>query len=115
MRLAPWFSPHVAAILALGSLLTGCRTDTPMEPTPADTPEALLKPQMRVYYIAADEVEWDYAPSGMNQATGQPFDDVANVFVQNGPDRIGKVYVKALYREYTDATFTTLEPIPPAW
>ena len=41
----------------------------------------------RTYYIAADEVEWDYAPSGINQITGEDFDDDANVFVANGPDR----------------------------
>src|SRR4051812_47177502 len=33
----------------------------------------------RTYYIAADEVKWDYAPSGSNQITGQPFGDVENV------------------------------------
>jgi len=35
--------------------------------------------------------------------------------VQNGPDRIGSKYVKALYREYTDATFTRLKPRPAEW
>jgi hypothetical protein len=69
----------------------------------------------RAYYIAADEVAWDYAPSGINKITGQPFGDVENVFVQSGKDRIGKVYVKALYREYTDDTFTVLKPVPPSW
>jgi manganese oxidase len=72
-------------------------------------------PQIRTYYIAADEVKWDYAPTGTNQITGQPFGDTENVFVQNGSDRIGKVYIKAQYREYTDNTFTTLKPVPPAW
>lgn len=67
------------------------------------------------YYIAADEVEWDYAPSGMNKITGQPFDDLAKLWVQTGPDRIGKVYRKALYREYTDETFSTLKARPPEW
>lgn len=66
--------------------------------------------QTRTYYVAADEVKWDYAPSGRNQITGKPFGDTENVFVKNGPDRIGKVYRKALYREYTDATFTRLKP-----
>jgi manganese oxidase len=61
--------------------------------------------QTRTYYIAAEDVVWDYAPSGINQITGEAFDDVANVFVANGPDRIGKRYIKALYREYTDGTF----------
>ena len=69
----------------------------------------------RTYYIAADPVQWDYAPSGINQITGQPFDDAANVFVGDGPDRIGKVYTKSLYREYTDATFATRKPRPPEW
>lgn len=67
------------------------------------------------YYIAADMVDWDYAPSGKNMITGEPFDDAANVFVGPGTGRIGRVYRKALYREYTDATFATLKPIAPAW
>ncbi len=66
----------------------------------------------RTYFVAADEVAWDYAPSGINEITGQPFDDEANVFVRNGKTRIGKTYIKAIYREYTDATFTTLKPRP---
>jgi hephaestin len=69
----------------------------------------------RTYFIAADEVVWDYAPLGFNNITGQPFDDVANVYVQNGPDRIGSKYLKALYREYTDGTFTHLKPRAPEW
>jgi manganese oxidase len=73
------------------------------------------KGQTRIYYIAADEVKWDYAPSGLDQITGEPFSDEANVFVKNGPDRIGKVYLKSQYREYTSDTFATLKPIPPKW
>ena len=72
-------------------------------------------PHTRTYYIAADEVQWNYAPTGSNQITGEAFDDTANVFVQNGPDRIGSTYIKALYREYTDASFSTLKPVPPEW
>lgn len=72
-------------------------------------------PVVRTYYIAADEVEWDYAPSGRNMISGLPFDEIENVVVKNGPDRIGRVYLKALYREYTDSTFTELKPRPPEW
>lgn len=75
----------------------------------------LCNGKTRTYFIAADEVNWDYAPSGKNLITGQPFDDVANVFVQAGPDRIGHVYLKSLYREYTNASFTTLKPRPAKW
>ncbi len=67
------------------------------------------------YYIAADEVEWDYAPTGINGMTGKPFEGSANVYVKRGPDRIGHVYRKAIYREYTDETFSTLKPRPPKW
>jgi hephaestin len=69
----------------------------------------------RTYYIAADEVNWDYAPERRNQITGKPFGDDAKVFVQRGPGRIGSVYKKALFREYTDATFTTLKPKDARW
>lgn len=72
-------------------------------------------PTTHTYYIAADKVSWDYAPSGMDQITGEPFDSIARIWVESGPHRIGKLYWKALYREYTDATFTTLKPRPPEW
>ena len=69
----------------------------------------------RTYYIAADEVIWDYAPTGVNQITGKPFGEEENFWVKSGPHRIGKIYKKAIYREYTDETFTTLKPRPPQW
>jgi FtsP/CotA-like multicopper oxidase with cupredoxin domain len=79
------------------------------------TAGAVTTGKVRVHYIAADEVDWDYAPSGKNLITGEPFDAAANVFVKQGPDRIGHVYRKAVYREYTDGTFTTLKPVPAEW
>jgi hephaestin len=69
----------------------------------------------RTYYVAADKVAWDYAPTGSNQITGQPFGETENTFVQSGPNRIGRVYKKALFREYTDGSFTTLKPRPQEW
>lgn len=78
-------------------------------------PSARAEGKVRQYYIAVDEVEWDYAPSGLNQLTGKPFDHMEMMFVEQGKDRIGKVYRKAVYREYTDATFTILKPRTPEW
>jgi FtsP/CotA-like multicopper oxidase with cupredoxin domain len=66
----------------------------------------------RMYYISADEVEWDYAPHNMDHMTGKPFDKATMIFVEKGKDRIGQVYRKAIYREYTDATFQSLKPRP---
>lgn len=71
--------------------------------------------QVRTYFIAADKVAWNYAPSGINRITGKPFDQTADVFVKAGPKRIGHVYLKTVYREYTDATFTRLKPRGPQW
>ncbi len=64
----------------------------------------------RMYYIAADEVEWDYAPHNMDHMTGKPFDKSTVIWTEKGKDRIGQIYRKAVYREYTDATFQTLKP-----
>lgn len=72
-------------------------------------------PQTRTYYIAADEVNWDYAPSGDNRITGAPFDTIAAKAALPGPTRIGHIYRKSIYREYTDSTFRTLKPRDPAW
>ncbi|HXW13398.1 MAG TPA: hypothetical protein VEN79_02720, partial [Terriglobia bacterium] len=68
----------------------------------------------RTYYVAADEVNWDYAPSGRDQAMGCPFDEIAKGYTEPGPHRIGRVYKKAIYREYTDASFSTLKVRPAA-
>jgi FtsP/CotA-like multicopper oxidase with cupredoxin domain len=68
--------------------------------------------KVRTYYVAADELDWDYAPSGIDQMTGKPFEGMAKFFMEHGPHRIGHVYKKAIYREYTDATFTRLKPRP---
>jgi hephaestin len=69
----------------------------------------------RTYYIAADEVVWDYAPSGTNQATGEPFNPEAAFWAMPGPMSLGHVFKKTLFREYTDETFKTLKPRTDAW
>lgn len=74
----------------------------------------------RTYYIAADEVIWDYVYTGMNGLTGEPFQSLG--FFANptpGGPRIEKpvptAYLKTLYREYTDDTFKTLQKRGPEW
>ena len=69
----------------------------------------------RTYYIAAEVVEWDYAPSGMNRVSGQPFGPLENNWVGQEGGRIGRVYRKALYFEYTDSTFTTRKERDAQW
>lgn len=65
----------------------------------------------RVYYIAADEVLWDYAPSyPSNPITRAPFGKEAMVFLRHAKGRIGRRYLKAVYREYADESFSTVKP-----
>lgn len=86
------------------------------EPAHHHQPErAATSGQIRRYYIAADEVVWDYAPAGRNLITNREFDAAARGFVAAGKDRIGSRYQKALYREYTDGTFTTLKRRDARW
>jgi FtsP/CotA-like multicopper oxidase with cupredoxin domain len=65
----------------------------------------------RTYYIAADEIVWDYAPSyPTNPLMGESFTKEESVFLRPAKDRIGRKYLKAVYREYTDASFTPVKP-----
>ena len=67
---------------------------------------------VRRYYVSADPVVWDYAPTGRNQITGKSFDSDARTFVAPGPGRIGSRYLKCMYRAYTDASFAPRQQRP---
>ncbi|XP_056296217.1 ferroxidase HEPHL1 [Pseudoliparis swirei] len=69
----------------------------------------------RVYYVGIVEDFWDYAPSGKNLLNGQDVgkDEHASTFLKRGAHRIGSVYKKAMFREYTDATYSRLASRPP--
>jgi FtsP/CotA-like multicopper oxidase with cupredoxin domain len=59
----------------------------------------------RVYYVAAEPIDWNYAPLGRDPAFDKPLSD---------PWGRHLVYPKLHYVQYTDATFTT--PVAaPAW
>jgi hypothetical protein len=57
----------------------------------------------RHYYIAAEDVTWDYAPSGQNLLQGTPIPL---------PWRAKTRWSKARFIEYTDTTFTVRKPQP---
>lgn len=67
--------------------------------------------KVRIYYIAADEVSWDYTPNGRG-LTGTPHSEGSD---EDASGATHRVYRKAIFREYTDATFKTLKPRPPEW
>mmetsp|Transcript_23996 Transcript_23996/g.32863 ORF Transcript_23996/g.32863 Transcript_23996/m.32863 type:complete len:437 (-) Transcript_23996:64-1374(-) len=95
----------------------------------------LVSGELRKYFIAVEEELWDYAPTGVNQISGVPFsmdhdqggDDGGHgghsrrdmhdgghnshaahtdaFWTVQTSTRIGRVYMKARYREYTDDSF----------
>jgi manganese oxidase len=78
-------------------------------PTPSDFH---FSGTIRRYYIAAEEVTWDYAPTGWDNWLGVPFN--ASLRAQMaGYVEAGTRWQKALYRGYVDATFSTPLPQPP--
>lgn len=68
--------------------------------------------QTRVYYIAAEEASWDYAPVAKDVMMGMPLDDDQELYVVRKDDRIGATYKKAVYVGYTDDTFTRRQARP---
>ncbi|XP_040896762.1 ceruloplasmin [Toxotes jaculatrix] len=61
----------------------------------------------REYFLRIEEISWNYAPSGMNIIQNRTLqeDEEASVFLKRGPQRIGPIYKKAVYKQYTDATY----------
>jgi len=57
----------------------------------------------RHYYIAAEDVTWDYAPSGRNLLNGSPIPQ---------PWALKMRWAKSRFIEYTDNTFTTAKAQP---
>ncbi|XP_017674703.1 PREDICTED: coagulation factor VIII isoform X1 [Lepidothrix coronata] len=59
------------------------------------------KPVTWTYYIAAEEMDWDYAPV-------KPLSldrNISGLYLEPGPQRIGSKYKKVVFVEYEDVTF----------
>ncbi|XP_058147191.1 hephaestin isoform X3 [Dasypus novemcinctus] len=67
----------------------------------------------RIYYIMAEEVEWDYCPDRSwelewhNQSEEESY---GHIFLSNESGLLGSRYKKAVFREYTDGTFKIPRP-----
>lgn len=125
--------------LLLTSLLAGLASaiphpssssfSTPSTPTPAAhctvRPNGQLPSQppvdfhfsgnVRTYYIAAEETEWDYAPSGWDNWLGVPIHASIRAKIADylSTPLITK-WKKAVYRGYTDASFSE-KTVQPPW
>jgi tetratricopeptide (TPR) repeat protein len=82
-------------------------------PAATNTPSLPAGGKLNTYFIAAEEVEWDYAPGG--DMLQEPFCGDPDAFLQSQSDRIGHRYKKAIYRGYTDETFQRLQVPTAHW
>src|SRR5581483_141406 len=64
----------------------------------------------RTYFIAADEVAWNYAPGG-DVIARDAMDKVdSDVWLKRGLNGDPPIFRKAIFREYTDASFKQTKP-----
>nr|XP_039331523.1 hephaestin isoform X7 [Saimiri boliviensis boliviensis] len=67
----------------------------------------------RIYYIMAEEVEWDYCPDRsweLEWHNQSEKDSYGHIFLSNKDGLLGSRYKKAVFREYTDGTFRIRQP-----
>jgi hypothetical protein len=64
-----------------------------------------LKGTTRTYYLAADSVDWDYAPSGRDVCRNKEFTGAAELYMLQG---ISAKYKKAVYKRYMDTSFQVI-------
>ncbi|CAH2246888.1 ceruloplasmin [Pelobates cultripes] len=72
--------------------------------------------RIKTYYVAIKEIYWDYASSKMNNISGKSIadDEQASTFLLNNTNRIGRIYKKAVYLQYTDDSYK-VEIKKPNW
>ncbi|XP_052768207.1 ferroxidase HEPHL1-like [Mya arenaria] len=85
--------------------------------SPKIVPQPKLVPKAngitRRYFIAAVEVDWDYAPVKIHPLTGESLlnpNSSSYLYIRGGPNFVGTIYRKAIYRKFTDVTFSKMVP-----
>ncbi|CAO2636085.1 Ferroxidase HEPHL1, partial [Lemmus lemmus] len=78
---------------------------------PSEPPYGML----RTFFIAAEEVEWDYAPNKNWEFEKQHLDagGHGDIFMNHTENWIGSQYKKVVYREYTNGEFVEIKARPP--
>ena len=66
----------------------------------------------RTYYIAAEEIVWNYGPTGINHHDGLPLDQSpeSGLYFAQAPTFIGGSFIKAQYVQYTDSSYSVVVP-----
>ncbi|XP_055955967.1 hephaestin [Patella vulgata] len=65
----------------------------------------------REYFMASEEVDWNYAPTGANNQNSDK-QEYADKFIKNDAHQIGATYRKVVYKHYTDDKYIVEWPKP---
>ena len=96
-----------ALVLMIAMLSAGILTHAQMS---AAAPEG----KTRTYYVAAGRSELGLRADRARRSDGNAVRrNLQKRYAEAGPHRIGRVYKKAIYREYTDESFSTQKVRPP--
>ncbi|XDV30260.1 hypothetical protein PO909_033215 [Leuciscus waleckii] len=97
------FSSHISRHLEAGlhGYLNIKTCDEYTAPKRKITIQQKQESQEWIYYIAAEEIIWDYAPNMPKLIDG----DFRIKYLRQGSQRIGKTYKKAVFTQYKDGTF----------
>ncbi|XP_007538277.1 coagulation factor VIII isoform X1 [Erinaceus europaeus] len=82
--------------------------DDPLSPSLQMRSVAKKRPKTWVHFIAAEEEDWDYAPTLLSTKDSGSY---KSLYLNNGPQRIGKKYKKARFVAYTDGTFAARKAV----
>ncbi|KAK2890793.1 hypothetical protein Q8A67_013436 [Cirrhinus molitorella] len=64
------------------------------------------RPKVWVHYIAAEEMDWDYSSQSGDRPSSSSSAAAASQWFRKDPQRLGSVYKKVAFVEYTDKTYT---------
>ena len=99
------FARRAARLPYFAAALAAACTDHPSGPAPLSNPQRATPyiPHTRIYYLAAEDTSWNYAPLGRDPVYDRALP---------APWGTATVYAKAHYVQYSDSTFTTRIPQP---
>ena len=103
----------IAAALTCVLALAAC-SDADDESAPTAASASAGESRERTYYIAADPVNWNYAPDGRNLVSGKAFTAEEGLFAAKTRGLVGPTFAKCLYRGYPDASFAAPQQRPEA-
>ena len=104
------------ALLVLATALVSLAATSPdTHVAPITGQSEASRGKTRTYCIAADEIDWNYAPAGRNLVTGEAYHFRGNPGARGMVNPDNSTYRKAIFREYSDESFKNLKPRSQEW